>query len=268
MAAPLTDIDLHIHTYHSYCASADMTLKMIAQRAGDKGLVVAGISDHLWLDLERGCRPAVDHILETRLEIEALHSPVLFLLGAEADCAPGRGAAGGDELRLLDYAVGSYHFADVRENQAPVPENPEQLGKMLADGFLSVVSVPHIKVAGHPLHIPRRIYRAMPDALFDVLPDAYRLAIGLVAPHLAIAASRGVAIEINSHALFPRIRGAMLPFFRLAREAGCRFAITSDAHRPGEIGRGRAETMEYARLAGISSDDLLDAGSIARRAGQ
>jgi len=244
-----------------------MTMETIAARASQAGFTVIGISDHTWLDLERGCRPAVAHIMESRREIDAVKTPVRILLGAEADCAPGRGAAGGDELRLLDYAVGSYHFADVRENQASAPDSPEKLASMLAGGFRSVVESPHITIAGHPLHIPRRIYRVMPDPLFDLLPEAYRMAIELSLPQLKTAAERGIAIEINAHALFPRIRAGMLPFYRLAREAGCRFAVTSDAHRPGEVGKGRAEAVKYAEQAGISPGLLLDAGSIQLRAG-
>jgi histidinol phosphatase-like PHP family hydrolase len=242
-----------------------MTIEAIGQKAQEAGLAVIGISDHIWLDLERGSRPAIEHLLASRDEIDAYGGATRILLGAEADCAPGRGAAGGEGLRLLDYTVGSYHFAEVREHQAEPPETPEQLAIMLVEGFRSVVESPHINICGHPLHIPRRIYRAMPDSLFDLLPEAYRRAISAAKPHLVTAAGKGVIIEMNSHALFPKVREGMLPFFRLAREAGCRFAVTSDAHRPGEVGRGRAETIEYAGRAGITDALLFDAGSIQRR---
>jgi len=268
MPDPARETDLHIHTHHSYCASSEMTLENIAKRAVEAGLAVVGLSDHAWLDLERGCRPAIAHLLETRKELAARDWPVTFMLGVEADCAPGRGAAGGDDIKLLEYSIGSYHFAEVRENLVPPPGTPEKLAGMLAEGFRSVVESTHITLAGHPLHIPRRIYRSMTDGMFDHLAETYRMAIELSAPHLATAASRGIAIEINSHALFPRIRAAMLPFFTSARNAGCRFAVSSDAHRPGEVGRGRAQTLEYARSAGITPGLLLDAGSIQRHAGR
>lgn len=265
MATPPPASDLHIHTFHSYCASKEMTLEAVEKEAVRAGLGVIGISDHIWLDLERGCRPAVAHILATGNEIESYGGKIRFLLGAEADCAPGRGAAGGNDLHSLDYVVGSYHFAEVREKQEPVPETPEQLATMLARGFQSAVEADHITIAGHPLHIPRRIYRAVPDTLFDLMPETYRLATVMSGPILETAAKRGVVIEVNSHALFPRVREGMLPFFQLAREAGCRFAVTSDAHRPGEVGRGRAETLEYALRAGITGNLLADFSSIQRR---
>jgi len=262
----MSSSDLHVHSYHSYCASPEMTLAAIAIKAVETGLATVGISDHIWLDLERGCRPAVAHILNTRKELEGLPTPVRFLLGAEADCTPGRGAAGGDELRLLDYAIGSYHFAEVRENEAPVPGTPEGLGLMLAEGFRAVVEAPHISVAGHPLHIPRRIYRAMNDRVRAGLPQVYRTAVEAASGHLRTAASRGVAIELNARALFPKVRPAMLPFFMSARRAGCRFSLTCDAHRPGEMD-ARGELAVYADGLGLSSADFLNAGNFSPHAG-
>ena len=258
------EIDLHVHTFHSYCASPQMTLEAIAKKAMETGLSVVGLADHFWLDRDRGCRPAVAHILLTRNELVSRQGPVRFLLGAESDCSPSRGAAGGEELSQLDYAVGSYHFAEVRENEAPMPLTADALGIMLAEGFRSIVEAPHIRVAGHPLHIPRRIYRAMNDSIRTNLAGVYRTAIDSALPHLKTAARRGVAIEMNVRALFPRIRPAMFSFYAAALKAGCQFSLTCDAHRPGEMD-ARVDLAAYADELGLSSSDFLNTDTFSPR---
>lgn len=234
-----------------------MTLEAIARNAAALGLQTAGISDHIWLDPERGCRPTVAHILGLREEIARLPSPPRFLLGAESDCAPPWGPAGGAELARLDFVIGSYHFADVRLGAMPAPATAAELAVLLLAGFRSVVDGGHVTVAGHPFHIPRRIYAGLPPALAKNLAPAYAFVRAGAHPLLALAASLGVALELNAGALFPRLRPELLPVFREARELGCRFILSSDAHRPEEMER-RAGLLDYAASIGRDASSMLD----------
>jgi len=87
--------DFHVHSSLSWCAGAEMTAEAIAETAGKRGLSVIGLADHLWLDPRRESRPAIARLLGRREALADLGSQVRILLGAEADCAPGRGIAGG-----------------------------------------------------------------------------------------------------------------------------------------------------------------------------
>lgn len=235
-----------------------MTLEAIHARARDLGLGTAGITDHLWLDEGRECRPSVAHLAGLRGEMEALPRPPRFLLGAEADCAPRRGAAGGAELSRLDFVIGSYHFADVRLGAARQPETAEELSGLLLDGFRSAASAEHVGIVGHPFHIPRRILRALPEPVRARPGRTYDLIRAGSGPLLRLAHERGVALELNSRALGPIARRELLPVFREARERGLKFVLSSDAHHPREMDR-RAGLADYADSIGLGPADLWPA---------
>lgn len=251
----LVSCDYHIHTFHSYCAGKEMSLEAICGRARRLGLETAGISDHLWLDAERVCRPSVEHLMDIRGEMDGVPRPPRLLLGAEADCAPAWGAAGGPALARLDYAIGSYHFGDVRLGAERAPETAEGLARLLLAGFGSVVTADHVSIAGHPFHIPRKILRGLSGPVRADPGAVYALIQAGAGPLLETARDRGVALELNARALGPIARTGLLPVFRKAREAGCRFVVSSDAHHPHEMDR-RADLGDYAGAIGLGAGDL------------
>ncbi|MEK7766353.1 MAG: hypothetical protein AAB368_08955, partial [bacterium] len=249
------------HTNASWCAAAEMSVAAVAVAAHAAGLARIGLSDHLWLDPRRGSRPAVTRILALRETLARLATPVDLALGAEADCAPGLGIAGGDGLAALDFVVAADHFSDLRQGAAPWPRTSEELAARLAEGLRAIMAAPATTHAGHPFYLPARVLRQMPW-LFpgrvptglgltpDRMAEVLRLALPLATPALELAARRGVRIELNAKALGPRSRPLLLPFFRRAREIGCAFACASDAHRLAEVGRHRA-LAGYAREIGL-----------------
>jgi len=246
-----------VHTSISWCAASDMTPEAMTARAAREGLAAIGFADHLWLDRRRGSRPALDWILRLRDALARIPpAGPSRLVGAEADCAPGLGAAGGFELRRLDFVVAAYHFSDVRTGLASWPRTVEELALRMLDGFRSVLDAPAARIAGHPFFVPPSVYRRLPAPLQDRLGDAFAIVIRGAGRLLALAAERGIAIELNAKALGPRSRETMLPVIRAARECGCRFALSSDAHRLDEIGRTR-ELAGYIRMAGIGGRDLV-----------
>ncbi len=256
MTGAYGSLDLHVHTHRSYGVSAAMTPAAIADRAAAVGTLTVGLADHLWLDAARGCRPAVDHLRQREAELSGLRGPVRFLLGAEADCAPGRGAAGGAELSRLGFVICSYHFADVRLGDEAPPATAEGLARLLLGGFRSAVESGVATAAGHPFHVPRRVLAGLPDAVRGALDRVHEIISAEAPPLLAKAARRGVALELNAPALTPRVRPLLLPVFRAARERGCRFILSSDAHQPSELGY-RASLFSYARELGLGAADLL-----------
>ncbi len=241
-----------------------MTPAALAARATARGVSVIGLADHLWLTKPRPgqpantARPAPARILALRPLLAALPagSPHI-LLGAEADCAPGMGIAGGDELAGFDYVVGAYHFSEIRAGWASWPRTPGELAHAMLDGFREIVMSPHVRVAGHPFFIPPRVYHRLPEALRERLGDAFGI-IATAAPRLLQHAQRaGIAVELNAKALGRMHQPALLPFYRAAKDVGCRFVLSSDAHRLDDVGRSGI-LRDYARSAGIEDADFMD----------
>jgi histidinol phosphatase-like PHP family hydrolase len=249
--------DMHVHTNASWCAAREMSPWAIAGAAGTAGARIIGLADHLWLDPKRGTRPAAERLF--RLRDEAFHcgSGASLRLGAEADCAPGLGVAGGETLRRLDFAVVSYHFADLRRGTRDWPTSPEKLAEIMVEGFRSVVEAPFVTIAGHPFFVPLRIMGRMPAVVTTRLSETFDRARRQAEPWLVLAARRGIALELNAKALGPLARRMLLPFFRDAAEIGCRFALSSDAHRLADIGETRA-LLSYADEIGVRKTSFLD----------
>ena len=274
--------DFHVHSSLSWCAGAEMTAEAIAETAGKRGLSVIGLADHLWLDPRRESRPAIARLLGRREALADLGSQVRILLGAEADCAPGRGIAGGagsaasgivgnDSARgpgldKLDFVVAAYHFADVREGATPWPKTPEDLAEILLAGFSAVVRAPVARVAGHPFFIPPSVYRRFPPDLQKSSGAAMEIVARRAGELFRLASARGMAVELNVRALGPYYQRTLLPLFRTAAECGCGFVVSSDAHRLGELGRGGI-LEDYLSEAGVT-DKLLERGDDEAGAGE
>lgn len=247
-------MEFHVHTRASWCAERDSSVAAIRHAAHRRGLDGVVLSDHLWLDPRRPSRPSVERVLALRAEVDALPpGGPRIVLGAEADCAPGLGLAGGEATRALDVVIAAYHFSDVRLDRTPAPQTPEELAALLVGGFRSLVEAPGVAVAGHPFYLPPRVFHALPDALKSRLGDTLALVAREAPPWFAEARRRGIAVELNAKALGPWNRPLLRPLFALAREAGCRFVLSSDAHRLSDVGRS-AELADYAAGLGITPD--------------
>jgi histidinol phosphatase-like PHP family hydrolase len=235
-----------------------MTPDAMLARGSSLGLQTMGFADHLWLDPRRGSRPSLAWILRLREALATIPAGgPRRLVGAETDCAPGLGAAGGEGLRALDFVVAAYHFADVREGLQPWPGTTEDLAACMLAGFRSLLDAPGVTIAGHPFFIPPSVFRRLPEPVRDRIGDAIGLVTHGAGELLTIAAARGVAFELNARALGPWSRAALLPVIRIARECGCRFALSSDAHRLDEIGLS-ARLSDYLRVAGIGPREIVE----------
>lgn len=256
--------EYHIHTNASWCAAAAMTPAAITDAARRRGVGVIGFADHLWLTKpvagrpRDAARPAPERIMRIRTLLDVLpRSGPHILLGAEADCAPELGIAGGESLAGLDYVVGAYHFSEIRTGQAPWPDTPEALAGVMLGGLRSVVTARHVRVAGHPFFIPPRVYHALAGDLRDRLAVTFALVAAGAPPLLALARDAGIAIELNAKALGPMHRPALAPVYRAAKEIGCRFVLSSDAHRLEDVGNS-VTLADWAASVGIGPADFMD----------
>ena len=139
-----------------------------------------------------------------------------------------------DLLGRLDVVVASVH-SKLRMEAGPMTER-----------MVAAVASPHVDVLGH---CTGRLLggRGRPESVFD--PEAV---FGACRDH-------GVAVEINCR---PERQDPPDRLLRLAAEAGCLFAIDTDAHAPGQLdwldsGCRRAESL------GIQPDRVINTRSAA-----
>ena len=160
-------------------------------------------------------------------------APFRILTGIEVDILDdGTLDQSGELLGRLDVVVASVH------SQLRMPAD------QMTERMVAAVSSPHVDVLGH---CTGRLLtgRGRPESAFD--PEAV----------FAACRDHGVAVEINCR---PERQDPPARLLRLAAEAGCTFAIDTDAHAPGQLdwldsGCARAEG------AGITADRVLNARS-------
>ena len=174
-------------------------------------------------------------------------------LGIEADFVPGREDRMANllERRDWDYVVGSVHFIrdealDQRGDwdiwRGADPDKVwrryfETLGEAARTGMYDVLAHPDlVKVWGdagpRPDGDPRRFYELAMDGI----------------------AESDVAIEVSTAGLRKPV-GEMYPapaFLEMCLEAGRPVALSSDAHRPEELGHEYERTVERLQEAGVS----------------
>lgn len=176
-------------------------------------------------------------------------------LGIECDYVPGAEERTAELLaaRDFDYVVGAVHFV----GEAAVDHE----GWDIWEG------------GGDPDQVWRRYFAALADCarsgLFDILahPDLVKvwgrgrpLPEGdlrpLYEPAVEAIAASGIAVEVSTAGLRKPV-GELYPsraFAEMCVEAGAPFALSSDAHRPGEVGFGYDRAVDF--LAGLGVAEI------------
>ncbi len=231
--------------------------------AAARGIAEVGVSEHIYrftqsLDLWR-------HPFWERYAHDDLDEYCAFVrertdlrLGIEADFVPGaedRTAALLAE-RDFDYVIGSVHFIrdgavdmddySVWDSGRPVEEiwrrYFETVGESAASGLFDVIAHPDlVKYWGG-----RDRHQRTPKG--DLRPY-YELAVESIA-------ESGAAVEVSTAGL-RKPAGEIYPapaFLELCLEAGVPVALSSDAHRPEDLGSGYEQAL--ALLAGLGVEEL------------
>jgi putative hydrolase len=115
-------------------------------------------------------------------------------------------------------------------------------GEMTAR-MLAAIANPHTDVLGHVTGRIVRGRRGRPESQFD--PEAV----------FAACAEHGVAVEVNAR---PERQDPPKRLLRLAVEAGCVFAIDTDAHAPGQLD-WQLGGCERAFACGVAPDRVVNA---------
>jgi histidinol-phosphatase (PHP family) len=267
----LTDYHLHLRT-DAVDASAEThfttaNAERYRDAASERGIAELGVSEHIYRfrqaldvwrhpfweqyahdDLDDYCR-FVREETDLRLGIEAD-----FVFGAEDRLA--NVLAGRD----LDYVVGSVHF--LREGAVDMHDYSvwssgrsaediwrryfQMIGEAAASGLFDILAHPDlVKYWG-----PSRREHPLPAG---DLRRYYELAIDGIA-------ESGIAVEVSTAGL-RKPAGEIYPapaFLEMCLEAGAPIALSSDAHRPQDVGADYDQALELLQRLGVRELCVFD----------
>ena len=225
--------DLHVHSRWS---DGINRCEELAQAAEVRGYAYLAVTDHSpslriahGLDAER-----LDKQLAELAELNARLRSVTLLAGSEVDIRRDGSLDWGDaELAKLDCVVASVHsgFKDDEET--------------MTARLIRAVRHPAVNVIGHPTG---RLLGSR---------EPYRVDLPRV---FAAAAEAGCALELN--AFWNRL-DLSAPQARLAKEAGVKFAVNTDAHQTGQLGMIRFGVGQ-ARRGWLEPEDIINTWELAR----
>ncbi|MEU4470648.1 PHP domain-containing protein [Micromonospora sp. NPDC023888] len=240
--------DCHTHSDWSDGGSPIEEMALAAVELGHEYLVLTDHSPRL--TVARGLtadrlRRQLDHVAQVNA---ALPEGFRILTGIEVDILADGSLDQDDELLArLDVVVGSVH-SGLKDERSKMTRR-----------MLTAVANPHLDILGHvtgrmvssrPAGVTGpgdRGHRARTRAESDFDADAV----------FAACAEHDTAVEINSR---PERQDPPKRLIRRALEAGCRFAINTDAHAPGQLDWQRFG-CERAALCGVPADSVVNTWS-------
>lgn len=260
----LTDYHLHLRLDDLQATAADHYVQANVERyrevASARGIVELGVSEHiyrfaqaldvwqhpLWRecahdDLDDYCR-FVREETDLRLGIEAD-----FIRGAEDRTANLL------EAHDFDYVVGSVHF--LRDHSLDTEDHsvwssgrsPEEiwgeyfrtLGEAARSGLFDILAHPDLVKVWGPTHPERPLPEGDLRSYYELAMD------GIV--------ESGIAVEVSTAGLRKRAQ-EIYPapaFLAMCVEAGAPVALSSDAHRPEDVGADYDRALELLDSVGI-----------------
>ncbi len=224
--------DLHMHTT---ATDGRATLREMAEAAAALGYEYIAITDHSkalamsnGLDEER-----VLAFAEQVRELNRGGLPLRVFSGLECDILrDGSMDISEAALAELDLVIGSVHSYFNLEPQE------------MTDRFLRALESPSLRIVGHATG---RILLQREGYAFDFERVA------------AKAAERGVCFEINAS---PERLDLPSHLVRAAKHKGCKFTISTDAHRPAHFGNMRFGVIT-ARRGWLEASDVINTKSLA-----
>ena len=227
--------DCHTHSDWSDGGSPIAEMAEVARELGHKYVV---LSDHSpRLTVANGLSPErlaaqLDEVARLNERLADETPSFRVLTGIEVDILEDGSLDQEPELlERLDVVVASVH------SKLRMPAG-EMTGRLL-----TAIANPHVDVLGHVTGRIVRGRRGRPESEFD--PEAV----------FAACADHGVAVEVNAR---PERQDPPKRLLRLAVEAGCLFAIDSDAHAPGQLD-WQLGGCERAFACGVEPDRVVNA---------
>ena len=260
----LSDLHLHLRPDDPDASAEEYYSAANAERyrraAGERGIDELGVSEHVYRftqALEIWRHPLWERYAHDDLDAysQAVRDHTDLRLGLELDFIPGREQQIERLLegRSFDYVVGSVHFLgdqalDMDEfsvwegvGSRPPEEVWERYFQTVAESARSrlydIIAHPDlVKFWGDPHRVPggdlRRYYEPAVEAFAD----------------------SGVAVELSTAGL-RKPAGEVYPapaFLELCVQAGIPVALSSDAHRPEDVGAGYEVALALLELLGVN----------------
>ncbi len=264
----LTDYHVHLRPDGPAAAPSEYFTRANFERyraaAAERGISELGVSEHVYRFTEALSvwrHPYwVEHALDDIDEYcRFVRSQTDLRLGIEADFVPGgeEQMAALLESRDFDYVVGSVHFLrDVAVDMDPysvwdTDQSPEEiwrlyfitLGEAARSGLFDILAHPDlVKIWGTRRPLPAGDLR-----------EYYELAIDGIA-------ESGIAVEVSTAGLRKRV-GEIYPapgFLELCLQAGAPVALSSDAHRPEDVGADYDAALDYLERLGVGELSVFD----------
>jgi histidinol phosphatase-like PHP family hydrolase len=256
------DHDLHIHTSLSACCSdkQKQTPKNIIALAEEMKVHTIGFSDHVWQNPNyppnEWYKPQDEsQISKLRKALRSIETPTRVLVGCEADTVkPGIFSITPQFAETLDFVILSCnHFHIDNLVEQPESDSPKDLAKHILKFFRSGASSEFATAIVHPLMTLGYMHAF--DKTIDYISDAELL------DTFGVAYDNNVAIEITTGFLpnFSRFNFSIetpIRFLSLAKQAGCKFTLATDAHEPAAQ-RLLPELSAITNAIGLTENNIL-----------
>ena len=260
----LTDYHTHLRPDDIAATAGEYFTAANAERyreaAGERGIAELGVSEHI--HRFRQALEVWQHPFWQENALDDLDDYCQFVrhdtdlrLGIEADFVPGAEDRIANLLhaRDFDYVVGSVHFLrdqalDMDEwsvwSQARSAEDVwrryfQTLGEAARSGLFDILAHPDlVKVWG-----PTDPQRPLPEG---DLRRYYELAMDGIAESVIAIEVSTAGLRKRAHEIYPAPA-----FLEMCLEAGCPVALSSDAHRPEDIGADYEQALELLERLGV-----------------
>jgi histidinol-phosphatase (PHP family) len=264
----LTDYHLHLRSDDTDASTEEHFTQANVERyrtvAEDRGIAELGVSEHVYRfeqALEVWRHPFWEQYAHDDLDSYCgfVREQTDLRLGIEADFVPGAEDRMANLLtdRDFDYVIGSVHF--LREGAVDMDDYSvwdsgrsadeiwrryfQTIGEAARSGLFDVLAHPDlVKVWGGE--------RPVPDG---DLRRYYELAMEGIA-------ESGIAVEVSTAGLRKRV-AELYPapaFLAMALEAGAPVALSSDAHRPEDVGMDYERALELLEELGVHELCVFD----------
>jgi histidinol-phosphatase (PHP family) len=257
----LTDYHVHLRPDDYDASTAEYHTEANAERyravAAERGIAELGVSEHIYRfrqALEIWRHPFWEGYAHDDLDeyCAFVRERTDLRLGIEADFVPG----GEDRManllqaRDFDYVVGSVHFlgdhaldtddygvwTTGRSAEEIWRSYFQALGEAARSGLFDILAHPDlVKVWGRDRPLPQGDLRRYYELAMDGIAES------------------GIAIEVSTAGLRKRAQ-EIYPapsFLEMCMEAGAPVALSSDAHRPGEVGADYEQALELLERSGV-----------------
>lgn len=238
--------DFHTHTVLSHGTG---TVFDNARAAQARGLLGVGIADHgpaNWFGVGVAGLEVYDRLLREVKECRRRFEGLAILAGAEANVIDYDGNLDVPPRvqRRLDQVLVGFH--------TQVTPRSLGVGWRFVSGALMARLSRSLRRRARNANT-KALVAAMTRNRVDIITHP-GLRVAIDTAELARASARyGVALELNA-----RHKAISLEFVRTAARAGAVFAVSSDAHRPGAVGRVEA-ALRLAEAARLGTNQIINA---------